>query len=149
MYLVAIMDWASRKVLSWRLSNTLDTSFCLDALEEAIYLYDKPDIFNTDQGSQFTSPVFTNISIDNDIKISMDGKGRALANIYIERLRMELALNQKLQKMESQSPGKNLEVKTIESTRIHDSIFVKYGLKIQQMVWANEQYRFNLDDDVK
>ncbi len=72
-----------------------------------------------------------------------------LKNIYIERLRMELALNQKLQKMESQSPGKNLELKTIESTRIHDSIFIKYGLKIQQMVWANEQFSFNLDDDVK
>jgi putative transposase len=75
MYLVAIMDWASRKVLSWRLSNTLDTSFCLYALEEAIYLYGKPYIFNTDQGAQFTSNDFTNILKNHDIQISMDGKG--------------------------------------------------------------------------
>ena len=68
MYLVAIMDWASRKVLSWRLSNTLDTSFCLDALEEAIYLYGKPDIFNTDQGSQFISNDFTDILKSHNIK---------------------------------------------------------------------------------
>ena len=86
MYLVAIMDWASRKVLSWRLSNTLDTSFCLDALEEAIYLYGKPDIFNTDQGSQFTSNDFTDILKSHNIKISMDGKGCWMDNVFIERL---------------------------------------------------------------
>ena len=86
MYLVAIMDWASRKVLSWRLSNTLDTSFCLDALEEAIYLYGKPYIFNTDQGAQFTSNDFTNILKNHDIQISMDGKGCWMDNVFIERL---------------------------------------------------------------
>ena len=86
MYLIAIMDWASRKVLSWRLSNTLDTSFCLNALEEAIYLYGKPDIFNTDQGSQFTSIDFTDILKSYDIKISMDGKGCWMDNVFIERL---------------------------------------------------------------
>ena len=85
-YLVAIMDWASRKVLAWRLSNTLDASFCVEALEEAIVKYGKPDIFNTDQGSQFTSDDFIGVLIGNEIKISMDGKGRWLDNVYVERL---------------------------------------------------------------
>jgi len=85
-YLVAIMDWASRKVLSWRLSNTLDASFCIDALEEAILRYGRPEIFNTDQGSQFTSEAFTGLLSTNCIKISMDGKGRCMDNVFIERL---------------------------------------------------------------
>jgi len=80
------MDWASRKVLSFRLSNTLDASFCIEALEEAIARYGRPDIFNTDQGSQFTSLEFTDILTQNDIKISMDGQGRWRDNIFIERL---------------------------------------------------------------
>ena len=86
LYLVAIMDWASRKVLTWRLSNTMDTEFCIEALEEAIAKYGKPDIFNTDQGSQFTSPRFTHILKEANIKISMDGKGRWMDNVFIERL---------------------------------------------------------------
>lgn len=85
-YLVAIMDWVSRKVLSWRLSNTLDTSFCIEALEEAIHKYGTPDIFNTDQGSQFTSVEFTSILVKHNIRISMDGQGRWRDNIFIERL---------------------------------------------------------------
>jgi len=85
-YLVAIMDWASRKVLAWRLSNTLDTSFCMEALEEALSLHGTPQIFNTDQGSQFTSDDFTNILKERDIKISMDGRGRWMDNVFIERL---------------------------------------------------------------
>lgn len=85
-YLVAIMDWASRRVLSWRLSNTLDTSFCTEALEEAIIRFGKPDIFNTDQGSQFTSEAFTGILNKNNIRISMDGRGRWMDNVFIERL---------------------------------------------------------------
>jgi len=85
-YLVAIMDWASRKVLSWRLSNTLDTSFCSEALEEAIRTYGTPEIFNTDQGSQFTSDDFTGILKNHHIKISMDGRGRWIDNVFIERL---------------------------------------------------------------
>jgi len=84
-YLVAIMDWASRKILSFRLSNTLDVSFCIEALEEAIYKYGKPDIFNTDQGSQFTSLEFIDILLRNNIKISMDGRNRWMDNIFIER----------------------------------------------------------------
>lgn len=85
-YLVAIMDWASRKVLAWRLSNTLDVSFCAEALEEAIVRYGTPEIFNSDQGSQFTSEAFTDILSANGIKISMDGRGRWVDNIMIERL---------------------------------------------------------------
>ncbi len=85
-YLVAVMDWYSRRVLSWRLSNTLDTSFCTEALEEAIEQYGAPEIFNTDQGSQFTSDDFTGILKEHGIKISMDGKGRWIDNVFVERL---------------------------------------------------------------
>ena len=86
LYLVAIMDWHSRKVLSWRLSNTMDTDFCVAALEEALAKYGKPAIFNTDQGRQFTSFAFTNVLRENGIRISMDGRGRWLDNVFIERL---------------------------------------------------------------
>jgi putative transposase len=85
-YLVAIIDWASRMVLSWRLSNTLDGAFCVDALEEAIAKYGCPNIFNTDQGSQFTAEEFTSTLHSNGIAISMDGKGRWMDNVFIERL---------------------------------------------------------------
>ena len=85
-YLVAIIDWYSRKVLAWRLSNTMDAGFCVDCLEEAIKTYGTPEIFNSDQGSQFTSEAFTGVLIENDITISMDGRGRALDNIFVERL---------------------------------------------------------------
>jgi putative transposase len=86
MYLVAIMDWASRKVLSWRLSNTLDSRFCVEALKEALYRYGAPEIFNSDQGSQFTSEAFTGVLKQWQVRISMDGKGRFKDNIFIERL---------------------------------------------------------------
>ena len=86
LYLVAIMDWQSRKVLSWRLSNTMETHFCVEALEEALARYGRPDIFNTDQGAQFTSCAFLSVLKDHEIKISMDGKGRWLDNVLIERL---------------------------------------------------------------
>ena len=85
-YLVAIMDWYSRRVLSWRVSNTLDVHFCLEALEEALDLFGSPAIFNSDQGSQFTSNSFTQTLLENDIRISMDGRGRCYDNIFIERL---------------------------------------------------------------
>lgn len=85
-YLVAIMDWYSRKVLSWRLSTTLDTRFCTEALEEAIDRYGCPRIFNTDQGCQFTSEEFTGVLKRHHIRISMDGKGRWLDNVFVERL---------------------------------------------------------------
>ena len=85
-YLVAIIDWYSRYVLSWRLSNTLDSSFCVDALEEALNKYGSPEIFNSDQGSQFTSSEFIGVLTKRGISISMDGKGRAHDNIFVERL---------------------------------------------------------------
>jgi len=86
MYLVAIMDWYSRKVLSFRFSNTLDADFCVEALDEALGRYGKPDIFNTDQGAQFTSKEFTALLQDNAVRISMDGRRRVQDNIFIERL---------------------------------------------------------------
>ena len=86
LYLVAIMDWATRHVLAWRLSNTMDASFCVEALEEALDRYGSPDIFNTDQGSQFTSFDFTGVLGRAGVTISMDGRGRCMDNIFIERL---------------------------------------------------------------
>jgi len=85
-YLTVIMDWYSRKVLSWRLSNTMDTDFCLDALDDAIGKYGAPEIFNTDQGAQYTSEAFTSKLKAAEIKISMDGKGRWVDNVFVERL---------------------------------------------------------------
>ncbi len=86
LYLVAIMDWAARRVLSWRLSNTMDASFCVEALNGALARYGKPEIFNTDQGSQFTSFDFTAVLKGAEVTISMDGRGRCMDNIFIERL---------------------------------------------------------------
>jgi putative transposase len=85
LYLVAVMDWASRAVLSWRLSNTMDVSFCVSALEEALARFGRPEIFNTDQGSQFTSDAFTGTLTAAGIRISMDGRGRWMDNVFIER----------------------------------------------------------------
>ena len=86
LYLVAIIDWASRAVLSWQLSNTMDVSFCVAALEQALARFGKPEIFNTDQGSQFTSAAFTGVLAAAGIRISMDGRGRWMDNVFIERL---------------------------------------------------------------
>ena len=80
------MDWASRAVLVWRLSNTMDTSFCVSALEEALARFGRPEIFDTDQGSQFTSAAFTALLAAAGIRISMDGRGRWMDNVFIERL---------------------------------------------------------------
>ena len=86
LYLVAIMDWASRKVLAWRLSNSLDADFCVAALEDALARHGRPEIFNTDQGSQFTSLAFTEVLKAAGVRISMDGRGRWMDNVFIERL---------------------------------------------------------------
>jgi putative transposase len=85
-YLAAVVDWFSRKVLAWRVSITLDAAFCIEAVEEAIARYGRPEIFNTDQGSQFTSTAFTGLLMKNQIKISMDGKGAWRDNVFVERL---------------------------------------------------------------
>jgi putative transposase len=84
-YLIAIQDWYSRKILSWRLSPTLDLSFCLDALREALATYGTPEIFNTDQGSDFTASDWVDMLTEHGVTISMDGKGRALDNVFMER----------------------------------------------------------------
>jgi len=86
LYLVAVIDWASRAVLTWRLSNTMDVSFCISALEEALARFGRPEIFNTDQGSQFTSAAFTGTLAAARVRISMDGRGRWMDNVFIERL---------------------------------------------------------------
>ena len=86
LYLVAVMDWATRRVLSWRLSNTMDVDFCITALEEALARFGRPEIFNSDQGSQFTSPRFTEVLTGAEVRISMDGRGRWMDNVFIERL---------------------------------------------------------------
>ena len=85
-YLAAVVDWFSRRVLSWRLSITMEAAFCIEALEEALARYASPEIFNTDQGSQFTSHDFTSVLLKNDIAISMDGKGAWRDNVFVERL---------------------------------------------------------------
>src|SRR5262249_60122034 len=81
-----IMDWASRAVLAWRLSNTMDVSFCVSALEEALARFSRPEIFNTDQGSQFTSTAFTGVLMASGVRISIDGRRRWMDNVFIERL---------------------------------------------------------------
>jgi putative transposase len=86
LYLVAVMDWSTRKVLSWRVSNTMDVEFCIEALEDALARFGRPDIFNSDQGSQFTSPRFTGVLQAAGVRISMDGRGRWMDNGFIERL---------------------------------------------------------------
>ena len=86
LYLVAIMDWATRKVLSWRLSNTMHADFCVEALKEALDRYGPPEIMNTDQGSQFTGSAWITTLIETGVKVSMDGRGRCMDNIFIERL---------------------------------------------------------------
>ncbi|GAC1547208.1 MAG: hypothetical protein NVS2B7_22810 [Herpetosiphon sp.] len=86
LYLIAVMDWSTRKVLSWRVSNTMDVEFCLEALQDALARFGRPEIFNTDQGSQFTSPRFTGVLREAGVRISMDGRGRWMDNVFIERL---------------------------------------------------------------
>ena len=86
LYLVAVMDWTTRKVLSWRVSNTMDVAFCVEALREALTRFGRPEVFNTDQGSQFTSVEFTDVLRTAEVRISMDGRGRWMDNVFIERL---------------------------------------------------------------
>ena len=125
-YLTAIIDIFSRKVLTWRLSNTMDVSFCIDVLNEAICKYGKPDIFNTDQGSQYTSIEFTDRLKNNNIKISMDGKGRALDNIYIERLwrslKYENIFLNEYNSMKGLKKGINKYFEFYNSERFHQSL---------------------------
>jgi putative transposase len=125
-YLVAVVDWGTRTVLSWRLSNTMDASFCVEALEEAIAKYGIPEIFNTDQGAQFTSEDFTSVLKSNGIKISMDGKGRALDNVIVERLwrsvKYECIYPQGFETMLEIRKGLSQYFKEYNYERPHDSL---------------------------
>lgn len=124
-YLVAIMDWHSRYVLSWRLSNTMDSSFCVEALEEAL-LSGRPEIFNSDQGSQFTSSEFIDVLASRGISISMDGRGRALDNIFIERLWRSVKYENVYLKgyatMEEARAGLAAYFKLYNERRLHESL---------------------------
>lgn len=124
-YLVAIMDWFSRYVLSWRVSNTLDTDFCVECLQEA-FDYGRPDIFNSDQGSQFTSKVFTEKLLDKNVRISMDGRGRVFDNIFIERLWRTVKYNniyiQDYQTITDVREGLKIYFNSYDMERLHQSL---------------------------
>lgn len=125
-YLVAIIDWFSRKVLSWELSNTMDVHFCLEALDEAVNKHGAPIVFNTDQGSQFTSKAFTDKLIENNILISMDGKNRAIDNVVIERfwwsIKYEDLFLKGYQSVSELKQGIKQYVQFYNSGRLHQSL---------------------------
>ena len=125
-YLVAIIDLFSRKVLAWNVSNTIDASFCVEALQEAIEIYGAPEIFNTDQGSQFTSEEFTGKLNEYNVKISMDGKGRALDNVYVERLwrslKYENIFLNDYRNLKDLKGGVNLYFEFYNTERYHQSL---------------------------
>jgi len=127
-YLCAVIDWHSRYILSWKLSNTMDTSFCLEALEEALK-HGKPKIFNTDQGSQFTSDDFTNRLLSEGIQISMDGRGRALDNVFVERfwrsLKYENVYPNSYQTLADARIGITEYFRFYNNTRLHQSLDYK------------------------
>ena len=125
-YLTAVIDWYSRAILSFRISNTMSTDFCIEALEEALNKYGSPEIFNTDQGSQFTSDAFIKILQDRKIKISMDGKGRALDNIPIERfwrsLKYEDVYVNRYQSLLEAKSGIARYIDFYNNTRLHSAL---------------------------
>jgi putative transposase len=128
-YLVAVIDWFSRLVLSYRLSNSLETSFCLEAFEEAIECYGRPKIFNTDQGVQFTSQEFVNAVLQKNILFSMDGRGRALDNIFVERLwrsvKYENVYLQDYQSVSEARIGLAIYFRFYNTRRLHQSLEYK------------------------
>lgn len=127
LYLIAIMDLHSRYVLNWSLSNSMDADWCADVLKETIAIYGKPEIFNTDQGSQFTSEAFTKVLLDEDIQISMDGKGRACDNIFIERL------------------WRSVKYENIYLHAYQDGVELYDGLKKYFQFYNQERYHQSLD----
>jgi len=133
-YMVAIIDYYSRKILSYRISNTMDVNFCLEVLEEALRTHGTPEIFNTDQGSQFTSHVFTKILLDKGILISMDSKGRALDNIFIERfwrsLKYEDIYIKKYETMKEVKKGIKKYIEFYNFKRMHSSLGYKTPGKV-------------------
>jgi putative transposase len=145
-YLVAVMDWYSRKVLSWQISNTLDVHFCVDALEEAITSYGRPLIFNSDQGAQFTSQAFTGRLKAAEIAISMDGRGRCHDNIFIERLWR--TVKYELIYLKAFEDGHHLRAEVKEwfkwynQERFHQGL----GYKTPNQVYDESQRKMNADD---
>jgi len=139
-YLVAIMDWYSRKVLSWQLSNTMDVGFCCEALEEALLFYGTPEVFNSDQGSQFTSGEFIGLLKGKGITISMTGKGRALDNVFIERLWWTVKYNDVYIKGYETVPEARAGLKKYfeyyNERRSHSSL----GAKYPDMVYYGKSY---------
>jgi len=137
-YLVAVMDWYSRKVLSWRVSNTMGSDFCVDALEEAIRCYGAPEIFNTDQGAQFTSEAFTSVLKSANVKISMDGKGRWVDNVFIERLwrsvKYEEVYLKAYESMAQAKSGIGEYLKFYNAERKHQTL----GMTPDQMYFEND-----------
>ena len=133
-YLVAIIDWFSRFILSWRVSNSLQQDFCLDALDDALNKYKKPNIFNTDQGSQFTSLDWTSKLIEHEVRISMDGRGRALDNIFIERfwrsIKQEKIYLLELQSMAEAKIAINEYMIFYNTMRKHQSLNYKVPMSI-------------------
>lgn len=131
-YLVAVIDWRSRAILSWRLSNTCDTSFCVEALKEALDKYGKPEVFNTDQGSTFTAPEFLKVLQDAQVKISMDGKGRALDNVIIERfwrsLKQEEVYLREYDDMDRARMSIGAYIEHYNSQRPHSSLKGRYPM---------------------
>ncbi|HAR64351.1 MAG TPA: hypothetical protein DCS13_12875 [Candidatus Margulisbacteria bacterium] len=145
-YLVAIIDWYSRCILSYRICTMLDVSFCIEALEEALAKYPAPEIFNTDQGSQFTSAAFTEILITNNIQISMDGKGRASDNIIIERffrsLKYENVYRYEYKSLPELKMGIATYMNQYNFSRIHESLDYKtpasvYGILLKEVTSNN------------
>lgn len=129
MYLVAIMDWYSRRVLAWRVSNTMDADFCVDALEEALERYGAPEIFNSDQGSQFTSDAFTGILKEHSVKISMDGKGCYRDNIFVERL------------------WRSVKYECVYLKAFENGVQLKQELKSYFQLYNSERFHQGLDDN--
>jgi putative transposase len=137
LYLVAIMDWASRAVLAWRLSNTMDVSFCVAAVEEAMARFGEPEIFNTDQGSQFTSAAFTGRLENAGIQISMDGRGRWMDNVFIERLWRSLKHEDVY--LKGYADGREAKagigewIRFYNETRLHQAL----GYRAPMTIWHN------------
>ena len=138
LYLVAIMDWHSRKVLSWRLSISMDSAFCLEALNEAVQTYGAPEIFNTDQGAQFTSDKFTGALKTSNIRISMDGKGRWMDHVFIERLWRSLKYEEVYLKASETVPEARTGIKEWIKFYNHERTHQSLGRQTPEQVYFNQ-----------
>ena len=141
LYLVAIMDWYSRRVLSWRLSISMDSTFCLEALSEAVQTYGTPEIFNTDQGSQFTGEEFTGALKASNIRISMDGKGRWMDNVFIERLWRSLKYKEVYLKAYETVPEARAGIKEWIRFYNHERTHQSLGRQTPEQVYFNQSTR--------